>query len=207
MGKEKQFTSLLTKDLAMYESTWDAVMNQGKLEEINETSFTTDAVAGAEEIKGLDAFRDYYGNFLTGFSDIKFTIVDAFGQDDKIDKHWRFQGKHTGEFFGISASGDDVDLKGMTLVEMRDGKIAREEDIMDNDVMYRQLGLTSDPGNVAVIDALYRAFAAGDMPTVLGTLDAKVVRNEAEGKELADGNLYIGPEAVLQGVFARIGAE
>lgn len=45
------------------------------------------------------------------------------------------------------------------------------------------------------------------MPTVLGTLDAKVVWNEAEGKELADGNLYIGPEAVLQGVFARIGAE
>jgi predicted ester cyclase len=117
----------VAKDLAMYKSTWDAVMNEGKLEEINETNFTTDvvSVAGAEEIKGLDAFRDYYGNFLTGFSDIEFTLLDAFGQGDKIVKHWRFQGKHTGEFFGIPASGSDVDLKGVTLVEMRDGKIAR----------------------------------------------------------------------------------
>jgi len=199
----------VAKDLAMYKSTWDAVMNEGKLEEINETNFTTDvvSVSGAEEIKGLDAFRDYYGNFLTGFSDIEFTLLDAFGQGDKIVKHWRFQGKHTGEFFGIPASGNDVDLKGVTLVEMRGGKIAREEDIMDNDAMYRQLGLTSDPENVAVVDAIYKAFATGDMPSVLGALDAKVVWNEAEGNEMADGNPYIGPDAVLQGVFARIGAD
>jgi hypothetical protein len=45
------------------------------------------------------------------------------------------------------------------------------------------------------------------MPSVLGALDAKVVWNEAEGNELADGNPYIGPDAVLQGVFARIGAD
>lgn len=61
--------------------------------------------------------------------------------------------------------------------------------------------------NVKIIESLYAAFAVGDIPKVLAGLDEKVVWNEAEGNKYADGNPYIGPEAVLNGVFARIGAE
>ena len=38
-------------------------------------------------------------------------------------------------------------------------------------------------------------------------MDAGVVWNEAEGNTYAEGNPYNGPDAVLQGVFARIGAD
>ena len=58
--------------------------------------------------------------------------------------------------------------------------------------------------NVSIIDGLYKAFAVGDIPTVLGSMDSKIVWNEAEGNAYADGNPYIGPEAVLNGVFGRI---
>ncbi|ERM82012.1 hypothetical protein P872_07605 [Rhodonellum psychrophilum GCM71 = DSM 17998] len=58
--------------------------------------------------------------------------------------------------------------------------------------------------NMSIIDGLYKAFAAGDIPTVLGSMDSKIVWNEAEGNTYADGNPYIGPEAVLNGVFGRI---
>ena len=44
------------------------------------------------------------------------------------------------------------------------------------------------------------------MPTVLGLMDPAIEWNEAESNSLADGNPYIGPDAVLQGVFARLGA-
>ena len=62
-------------------------------------------------------------------------------------------------------------------------------------------------GNVAVVDGLYQAFAKGDVPAVLAVMDANIVWNEAENFPYADKNPYIGPEAVLNGVFARIGAE
>ena len=65
----------------------------------------------------------------------------------------------------------------------------------------------STENNVKTIETLYAAFAVGDMPTVLTGLDEKVVWNEAEGNTYADGNPYIGPQAVLNGVFARIGAD
>ncbi|MCL6259400.1 nuclear transport factor 2 family protein [Aquiflexum sp. TKW24L] len=61
--------------------------------------------------------------------------------------------------------------------------------------------------NSAVVDGLYKAFAVGDIPTVLGGMDPNIVWNEAEGNAYADGNPYKGPEAVLHGVFARIGEE
>ena len=63
------------------------------------------------------------------------------------------------------------------------------------------------PENVAVIDGLYQAFAKGDIPAALAPMDAGIVWNEAEGFPYADQNPYVGPEAVLNGVFARIGAE
>ena len=58
--------------------------------------------------------------------------------------------------------------------------------------------------NRAVIDGLYNAFAVGDIPTVLGSMDSKIVWNEAESNSYADGNPYIGPDSVLNGVFGRI---
>ena len=60
--------------------------------------------------------------------------------------------------------------------------------------------------NVQIINSLYNAFSTGDMPTVLGLMDPKIAWNEAEGNSLADGNPYIGPDAILEGVFARLGA-
>jgi uncharacterized protein len=61
--------------------------------------------------------------------------------------------------------------------------------------------------NMEIIKAVYEAFARGDIPTVLGALDANVDWREAENFMYADRNPYIGPQAVLEGVFARLGGE
>lgn len=61
--------------------------------------------------------------------------------------------------------------------------------------------------NMDIIRGLYDAFVRGDIPAVLGGLDANVEWREAEGFLYADQNPYIGPGAVLAGVFARLGGE
>jgi steroid delta-isomerase-like uncharacterized protein len=90
---------------------------------------------------GIEGFKAYYNNYLTGFSNVTFTIVDAYGQGDKIVKHWNFKGTHTGDFFGIPATGKEVNVDGVTLVNMKDGKIAQEQDFFDNLEFMQQLGL------------------------------------------------------------------
>ncbi|MEZ5008441.1 MAG: ester cyclase [Chitinophagales bacterium] len=133
----------LADNLKMYEAVWDDIINKGEIDKINETNFDSNItlISAPENVVGIQDFKAYYQNYLTGFSEVTFTIVDVFGQDDKIAKHWNFKGTHTGEFFGIPASGKKVDIDGVTLVEMKDGKIAKEQDFMDNLSFYQQLGL------------------------------------------------------------------
>lgn len=199
----------IDKDIAMYTQVWDDIVNKGEIEKINTTNFDEHitGIASPENLVGIDAFKAYYQNYLTGFSNIKFSIIDVFGQGEKIVKHWRFKGKHTGDFFGIPSTGKTVDVEGVTLVKMKNGRIAQEQDFLDSMVFMQQLGLMSNPENVSIVDGLYKAFAAGDIPTVLSAMDTKIEWNEAEGNKLADRNPYIGPDAVLNGVFARLGAD
>jgi ketosteroid isomerase-like protein len=61
--------------------------------------------------------------------------------------------------------------------------------------------------NVALIRAIYDAFAAGDVPGVVAAMSPDIEWNEAENFPYADNNPYRGPEAILSGVFARLGTE
>jgi ketosteroid isomerase-like protein len=61
--------------------------------------------------------------------------------------------------------------------------------------------------NVSVVRGMYEAFGRGDIPAVIAALDSKVEWWEAENFIYADGNPYVGPDAVLAGVFMRIGNE
>ena len=61
--------------------------------------------------------------------------------------------------------------------------------------------------SVEVIRALYDSFGRGDVPAVLGQMDQQIGWNEAENFIYADRNPYVGPQAVLEGVFMRLGSE
>lgn len=197
-------------NIKMYTETWDAIINDGRFELFNEDHFMPDVVMHAEpeNVLGIEAMSGYYKALLSAFSDYKFTVNNIFGEGDQLVKHWTFAGKHTGDFFGIPATGNQVEINGSTIVRMSpDGRIAEERDFMDNMSLLSQMNVVSAPGNVAVVDGLYQAFAKGDVPAVLAAMDANIVWNEAENFPYADRNPYIGPDAVLNGVFARIGAE
>jgi len=59
--------------------------------------------------------------------------------------------------------------------------------------------------NLESVRGVYDAFAKGDVPAVLGFLDTGVAWTEAEGYPY--GGTYNGPDAVLAGVFMRLGSE
>ena len=128
------------KDLEKYENVWNSFLN-GDTTVVNKDNFQADVkvVTNEGNLIGIEAVKNFYMNYLNGFSNIEFTIIDAFGQGDKIVKHWNFKGVHTGVFFGIPATGNKLNLSGTTLVEMKDGKIAKEQDFFDMQSMISQL--------------------------------------------------------------------
>jgi ketosteroid isomerase-like protein len=61
--------------------------------------------------------------------------------------------------------------------------------------------------NLQSARSMYAAFATGDLPAFLAHLDPEIRWNEAEGFPYADRNPYVGPQAIVAGVFARIQAD
>lgn len=137
---ETNSTLQLERDLEMYQNVWNSFL-AGDTSVVNDKNFTEDVIVVTSEgdIVGIKACKEFYTNYLTGFSDIEWTIVDAFGQGNKLIKHWNFKGKHTGDFFGIPATGNSLNLSGTTIVTMRDGRIAKEHDFFDMKSMLDQL--------------------------------------------------------------------
>ena len=133
----------LSENVKTYQEAWSQFFDERNMESINDQYFTEDVtvVIPGDNIIGIEGTKNYYGNFLTGFSDAEFTFVDIFGQGDKLVKHWNFRGTHDGDFFGIPPTGKSLNLYGTTLILMEDGKIKQEQDFFDNLDMLTQLGL------------------------------------------------------------------
>ena len=58
--------------------------------------------------------------------------------------------------------------------------------------------------NKEIVAALYASFAKGDVPTVLAGMDPDIEWTEAEGWPLYNGT-FVGPQAIVEGVFMRLG--
>jgi hypothetical protein len=65
----------------------------------------------------------------------------------------------------------------------------------------------SVPRSKEVMEQLYGAFAKGDVAAVLGAFDPAIEWREAEGYRYSDRNPYVGPQAIVEGVFQRLGTE
>jgi ketosteroid isomerase-like protein len=61
--------------------------------------------------------------------------------------------------------------------------------------------------NIDLIRGVYRDFAAGNVEGVLACMSPDIVWKEANNFPYADRSPYIGPQAVLEGVFARCATE
>ena len=57
--------------------------------------------------------------------------------------------------------------------------------------------------NKEIVENAYASFAAGDVPAALVAMADDIQWTEAEGFPLA--GTYVGPQAVLEGVFMRLG--
>ena len=58
--------------------------------------------------------------------------------------------------------------------------------------------------NTELVRQAYEKFAAGDVPGLLEMMDPKIEWFEAENSPYWSGQPYIGPEPVVENVFARI---
>lgn len=74
-------------------------------------------------------------------------------------------------------------------------------------IIILSVNISAQINNMDIIKGMYNSFTNGNIPAVLDAMDQNIEWNEAENFPYADGNPYIGPTAVLEGVFYRLGSE
>lgn len=121
--------------------------NKGDLDGVMEL-YAEDAEQGMPDgtFRGRSAIRERLARELAAFPDIDFGFTSLVEQDDAFADEWWFVGTHTGPLVlpdgtELPATGKRVEMKGMELVRVRDGKIVVDNLYYDNLSVAAQLGL------------------------------------------------------------------
>ena len=99
------------------------LFNEGKVEEAK--NFVTPDISyhGVEEIKGLENFKQWLGEDLKAFPDMNITIVDSFGEQDKLAMRWTLKGTFVKELAGHQPTNEKFETQGVEIFHFQDGKI------------------------------------------------------------------------------------
>jgi steroid delta-isomerase-like uncharacterized protein len=100
--------------------------NQRSLDEFDDL-LTDDVVLVRDEEKahGRDEFKAVLGRLQRAFPDIQYRIDDVIIAGDRIALRWEARGTHRGDYLGVPATGRPVTYTGVTIYELRDGRVAR----------------------------------------------------------------------------------
>ena len=102
--------------------------------------------------RGIPAVQAFMREAWVGFPDLRFDESDQphrTAGGDQVAWRWRMRGTNTGPIDppGFAPTGRTIDIEGVDLWEMRDGRIARYRAFYDFNALAVQLGLAPAPGS------------------------------------------------------------
>lgn len=92
------------------------------------------------EVRGPDGIRRLAELMHGGMSEIDMDIRDMVEEGDRVLARLRQLGRHTGEFQGIPASGNRIDVEVMDLFRFDGDMLVEHWALMDNATMQKQMG-------------------------------------------------------------------
>jgi steroid delta-isomerase-like uncharacterized protein len=82
------------------------------------------------------------GAFLRGVPDLRWDVRSPpIVGPDGVAFEWTLTGTHTGTWGGVRATNQKIQLKGLSFVRIRDGRITYQSQVYDSAALNRQLGL------------------------------------------------------------------
>ena len=96
-------------------------------------------------LQGRDAFVQFVGSLRAAFPDMSFTVEDLIAENDKATVRWTLRGTHQGEFAGVPATGRSVEIAGIDLFHLKDGRLSEGWVEADTMGLMQQLGVMPAP--------------------------------------------------------------
>ena len=94
---------------------------------------------------GREGLRQVLAAFLSAFPDIRWTLEEQIAEGEKVVSRFTMTGTHRGDFLGIPPTGKSVNIWGVVIDVVRNGKFAESRIIMDTLGLMQQLGMIPMP--------------------------------------------------------------
>ena len=78
----------------------------------------------SDQPQSLDVLKQHVAKHLAGLPDMRIVIEEMVAEGDNVVVCWKGNATHTGEWWGIPATGKEVEWRGMSRLRIVDGKVA-----------------------------------------------------------------------------------
>ena len=122
-----------------YQEIYNSNQLNALIEVVSEDLLTPKIMPGLGD--GLEGGKKVHKTTLIGMPDWQTAIVDMIGEGDKVVARITMTGTHTGDFYGIPATGKRVEFTGIYVVRIANGKIVEHWGEEDAVSLLTQLGV------------------------------------------------------------------
>src|SRR5688500_3316765 len=130
--------------ISEYEQKWVDGLNSGNVSVADEV-FQPDCIihinGNPQRDLSLDNFKQMVAGMLTAFPDLHVTINDQFTSGEKVSTRWTAKGTNSGPFGEMQATGKEVEIEGLIIDYVLNGKVAKRWELWDQMAMMQQLGV------------------------------------------------------------------
>jgi steroid delta-isomerase-like uncharacterized protein len=125
-----------TQNTAIARSFVEEIFNARKTESAK-NFVTSDIIyhGMAEEVRGLEEFKKWVSEDLSAFPDMKITILDNFGDQNKIAIRWTLNATHAKDFADFPATHKKFETQGVEILHFEGDKIKEAWTISDMSVL------------------------------------------------------------------------
>jgi steroid delta-isomerase-like uncharacterized protein len=137
------------QDLQEFIERYNRAWNEHDVEAIVDMH-TTDSVFENHTTGDTNVGREAIGSAIRGiftvFPDLRFETRRAYIRDDLVVQEWTARGTHLGKMnragLEVEPTGKTVEYRGLDVIPIEDGLVARKDVYSDGVTLLRQLGLT-----------------------------------------------------------------
>lgn len=99
------------------------------------------AALGGSPPMAREGHEGFARAFYAAFADLRHEVEDVFATGDRVAVRFVLHGTHSGDFFGIPATGRQVRVAANVLMHVAEGQVTKLFGVFDEAGMLRQLGV------------------------------------------------------------------
>ena len=106
----------------VYRDWWNAHGNAASVDEMVKPDFIGHLDNG--KIRTIDTLRQDIAVFQSALGGLREDVDDLIAEGDRVAVRYTLHATHTGDFYGVKATGKTIKISGIEIFRIEDGKIA-----------------------------------------------------------------------------------